>query len=85
MNCLDYIFIEKYRQLFGEHIEQAIDYIQNLKDEDFKAKVRLLSLSFESISDHSSRLILSLNYYLLYGKSRRLYGTIESNKSNKYI
>lgn len=36
---MDYIFIDKYRQLFSEHIEQAIDYIKNLKEQDFKAKV----------------------------------------------
>ncbi len=39
---MDYIFLDKYRQLFNEHIEQALDYIKNLKDEDFKAKVCLL-------------------------------------------
>ncbi|CAF1099925.1 unnamed protein product [Rotaria sp. Silwood1] len=38
VNCMDYIFVEKYRQLFSEHIEQALDYIKNLKEEDFKAK-----------------------------------------------
>jgi hypothetical protein len=36
---MDYIFLDKYRQLFSEHIEQAFDYIKNLKEEDFKAKV----------------------------------------------
>jgi len=35
---MDYIFLDKYRQLFSEHIEQALDYIKNLKEEDFKAK-----------------------------------------------
>ena len=39
---MDYIFLDKYRQLFSEHIEQALDYIKNLKEEDFKAKVCLL-------------------------------------------
>ena len=39
---MDYIFLDKYRQLFNEHIEQALDYIKNLKEEDFKAKVCLL-------------------------------------------
>ncbi|CAF3766292.1 unnamed protein product [Rotaria magnacalcarata] len=38
VNCMDYIFIDKYRQLFSEHIEQASDYIKNLKEQDFKAK-----------------------------------------------
>ncbi|CAF0886485.1 unnamed protein product [Rotaria sordida] len=38
INCMDYIFIDKYRQLFSEHIEQALDYIKNLKEQDFKAK-----------------------------------------------
>lgn len=38
---MDYIFIDKYRQLFSEHIEQAIDYVKNLKEEDFKVKVNL--------------------------------------------
>jgi hypothetical protein len=36
---MDYIFVDKYRQLFTEHIEQALDYVKNLKEEDFKAKV----------------------------------------------
>ncbi|CAF4573224.1 unnamed protein product [Rotaria sp. Silwood1] len=38
VNCMDYIHIDKYRQLFSEHIEQALDYIKNLKEQDFKAK-----------------------------------------------
>ncbi|CAF0908766.1 unnamed protein product [Adineta steineri] len=38
VNCMDYISLDKYRQLFGEHIDQALEYIINLKDEDFKAK-----------------------------------------------
>ncbi|CAF4112559.1 unnamed protein product [Rotaria sp. Silwood2] len=38
VNCMDYIYIDKYRQLFSEHIEQALDYIKNLKEQDFKAK-----------------------------------------------
>lgn len=36
---MDYINLDKYRLLFSDHIDQAIDYIKNLKDEDFKAKV----------------------------------------------
>lgn len=36
---MDYISLEKYRQWFGEHIDQVIEHIQKLKDEDFKAKV----------------------------------------------
>ena len=36
---MDYITLEKYRQLFNDHIEQALDYVKNLKEEDFKAKV----------------------------------------------
>jgi hypothetical protein len=39
---MHYIFIDRYRQLFSEHIDQAFDYIKNLKEEDFKAKVCLL-------------------------------------------
>ena len=31
--------LDRYKQLFNEHIEQALDYIKNLKEEDFKAKV----------------------------------------------
>ena len=38
-NCLDYIYLDKYRQYFGEHIEQTLNYLNNLKAEDFKAKV----------------------------------------------
>ncbi|UJR33560.1 hypothetical protein I4U23_020999 [Adineta vaga] len=38
VNCMDYLLLDRYRQLFSEHIEQAITYIQNLKEEDFKAK-----------------------------------------------
>ncbi|CAF5191777.1 unnamed protein product, partial [Rotaria magnacalcarata] len=38
VNCMDYIFVEKYRQLFSDNIEQALDYVKNLKEEDFKAK-----------------------------------------------
>jgi hypothetical protein len=41
VNCMDYLFVDRYRQLFGEHIDQAIEYIQSLKEEDFKAKVCL--------------------------------------------
>lgn len=41
---MDYIYLDKCRQLFSEHIEQALDYIKNLKDEDFKAKVRKIIL-----------------------------------------
>ena len=37
---MDYLILDRYRQLFNEHIEQAIEYIRNLKNEDFKAKVR---------------------------------------------
>ena len=36
---MDYIIVEKYRQLFSEHMEQALEYVKNLKEEDFKAKV----------------------------------------------
>ncbi|CAF3468624.1 unnamed protein product, partial [Rotaria sp. Silwood2] len=36
--CMDYLFIDKYQQLFSEHIEQALDYVKNLKEEDFKAE-----------------------------------------------
>jgi uncharacterized protein (DUF433 family) len=36
---MDYILVDKYRQLFSEHIEQALEYVKNLKEEDFKAKV----------------------------------------------
>jgi hypothetical protein len=36
---MEYIFLDKYRQLFSEHIEQSLDYIKYLKEEDFKAKV----------------------------------------------
>ena len=36
---MDYIIIEKYRVLFNDHIEQALEYVKNLKEEDFKAKV----------------------------------------------
>ncbi len=43
---MDYIIVEKYRQLFSEHIEQALDYIKNLKEEDFKAKVSSMKLVF---------------------------------------
>jgi hypothetical protein len=39
---MDYLFLDKYRQLFNEHIEQALDYIKNLKEDDFKAKVCFL-------------------------------------------
>jgi len=38
VNCLDYIYHDKYRQLFSEYVDQALVYIQNLKEEDFKAK-----------------------------------------------
>ncbi|CAF0751200.1 unnamed protein product [Adineta ricciae] len=38
VNCMDYLFLDRYRQLFGEHVEQAIEYVQRLKEEDFKAK-----------------------------------------------
>ncbi|CAF0953347.1 unnamed protein product [Adineta ricciae] len=38
VNCMDYIVVDKYRQLFSDHVEQALDYVKNLKDEDFKAK-----------------------------------------------
>ncbi|UJR13683.1 hypothetical protein I4U23_000695 [Adineta vaga] len=38
VNCMDYLIVDKYRQLFSEHIEQALDYVKNLKEEDFKAK-----------------------------------------------
>ena len=43
---MDYVFHDKYRQLFSEHIEQASNYISNLQDEDCKAKVRAMTLSF---------------------------------------
>jgi len=43
---MDYIFIDKYRQLFSEHIEQALDYVKNLKEEDFKAKVCFRIINF---------------------------------------
>ncbi|CAF1372553.1 unnamed protein product [Rotaria sordida] len=36
--CMEYLFIDKYQQLFSEHIEQALDYVKNLKEEDFKAE-----------------------------------------------
>lgn len=36
---MEYISIERYRQLFNEHLEQALDYVKNLKEDDFKAKV----------------------------------------------
>lgn len=39
-NCMDYIFVDRYRQLFSEHIDQAMQHIQSLKEDDFKAKVR---------------------------------------------
>lgn len=41
---MDYLYVDKYRQLFGEHVEQALDYVKNLKEEEFKAKVCLLLL-----------------------------------------
>ena len=41
---MDYIFHDKYRQLFSEHIEQASNYINNLQDEDCKAKVRPMTM-----------------------------------------
>jgi hypothetical protein len=40
---MDYIFLDKYRELFNEHIEQAFDYIKSLKEDDFKAKVCFVS------------------------------------------
>lgn len=40
-NCLDFIHKDKYQELFNEHVEQALEFVKNLKEEDFKAKVRL--------------------------------------------
>jgi len=37
-NCLDFIHKDKYQELFNEHVEQALEYVKNLKEEDFKAK-----------------------------------------------
>jgi hypothetical protein len=83
---MEYIFSDKYRHLFSEHIEQALDYIKNLKEEDFKAKVCFI-ISFFSKRKicFFSQLIQYLNYYRLYVKSVQLYGLIVLNKSNNYI
>ncbi|CAF2084119.1 unnamed protein product [Rotaria magnacalcarata] len=36
--CIDYLFIDKYQQLFSEHAEEALNYVKNLKEEDFKTE-----------------------------------------------
>ncbi|CAF4490825.1 unnamed protein product, partial [Rotaria magnacalcarata] len=36
--CIDYLFIDKYQQLFSEHIEEALNYVKNFKEEDFKTE-----------------------------------------------
>ncbi|CAF1420031.1 unnamed protein product, partial [Adineta steineri] len=48
VNCMDYIIVDKYRQLFSEHTEQALEYVKNLKEEDFKAKS--INSTFELLS-----------------------------------
>ena len=58
---MDYILIDKYRQLFSEHIEQALDYIKNLKEQDFKAKVCILNKSFQNKMNSLQILVDKLN------------------------
>jgi hypothetical protein len=79
---MDYILLDKYRQLFSEHIDQAFDYIKNLKEEDFKAKVcfRMKKFSFFCFSLNFSQRIQYLNYYQHYVKYVQLYGIIGLNK-----
>ena len=43
---MEYIFIDRYRQLFIDHIEEALDYVHNIKDEDLKVKVRFQKFNF---------------------------------------
>ena len=90
VNCLDYIFIDKYRQLFNEHIEQALNYIKNLKEEDFKAKVCLNFYCLKEFDvffflNFNSQQIQHLSYCQHYDEYVLLSRQIISNKLKSYI
>ncbi|CAF4491738.1 unnamed protein product, partial [Rotaria socialis] len=38
VQCMDYLFIDKYQQLFSEHVEEALNYVKNCKEEDYKTE-----------------------------------------------
>lgn len=81
---MDYIYVDKYRLLFNDHIEQALEYVKNLKEEDFKAKVCDLFIGGKKIKNFwisfFSRLIRSLSYFQLYVKYVLWLGINVSNK-----
>lgn len=77
---MDYITLEKYRQLFNDHIEQALDYVKNLKEEDFKAKVCLKKELPVLFRFSSRRLIRSLSCYQLYVNYAQQHGINVWNK-----
>ena len=80
---MDYIVVDKYRQLFSDHVEQALDYVKNLREEDFKAKVnkRAKLFRFHVCLNDFSQPIRRSSYFQLYEKSVLSSGVVVLDRS----
>ncbi|CAF4075236.1 unnamed protein product, partial [Rotaria magnacalcarata] len=60
VNCMDYIFVEKYRQLFSDNIEQALDYSTNTIFELLTALRKICSVVWTKRLEQVEELHLNL-------------------------